>query len=147
SADAAILVVDALEGMREQTRRHAYLLSLLGVSQVVVVINKMDAVGYDEAAFGAVRAGVEDYLDSIGVTALHVVPISARSGDMIAGRGDGMDWYRGKSLVEVLDLFEGAPAYTEQALRFPVQDVYRYGEKRILVGRVETGILRKGDML
>ncbi len=145
AADAAILVVDAVEGVQEQTRRHAYLLHLLGLRQVSVVINKLDTVGYDTERFQVVAKDIVTYLQSIGLSASHIVPISARHGDMIAARGDNMSWYQGKTLVDVLDSFEVAMPPLARGLRFPVQDVYRYDDKRIVVGRVETGILRKGD--
>lgn len=145
AADAAILVVDAVEGVQEQTKRHAYLLSLLGMRQVAVVVNKMDMADYDPENFEAVAKQAVEYLQSIGLTATHIVPISARHGDMISGRAKKMSWYRGKTLTEVLDSFEVSSPPIARALRFPVQDVYRFEEKRILVGRVETGILRTGD--
>lgn len=161
AADAAVLVVDASEGVREQTKRHAYLLSLLGLRQIAVVINKMDMVDHSTEVFADVSKQVDDYLKSIGLTASFIVPISARQGDMIAQRGpktlqeDGssleqdsnMDWYKGKTLVDVLDAFEYDSPPLSRALRFPVQDVYRYNEERILVGRVETGMINKGDKI
>ncbi len=147
AADAAILVVDATEGVREQTKRHAYLLSLLGLQQLGVVINKMDAVGYKTEIFSAVSKEVVDYLTSIGLSAGHIVPISARQGDMITGRSEDMPWYEGKNLVEVLDDFDLPGRLIAEPLRFPVQDVYRFGEQRIIVGRVETGELCKGDVV
>ena len=161
AADAAILVVDAAEGVREQTKRHAYLLSLLGLRQIAVVINKMDMVEHDTEVFADVSKQVDEYLKSIGLTASFIVPISAREGDMIAQRGpkklqeDGssieqdsnMDWYKGKTLVNVLDAFEYECPPLSRALRFPVQDVYRFNEERILVGRVETGMINKGDKI
>ena len=147
AADAAILVVDASEGVREQTKRHAYLLSLLGLRQVAVVVNKMDVVGHSPETFEDVSRQVRDYLKSIGLEATHIVPISARNGDMIADRGQSLDWYEGKSLVEVLDSFEVASSPVAKPLRFPVQDVYRHNERRIIVGRIETGVLRTGDTL
>ncbi len=146
-ADAAILVVDATEGVREQTKRHAYLLSLLGIQQIGVVINKMDMVDHDPEVFATVSKEVTAYLGSIGITPSHITPISARHGDMISDRGEHMDWYEGKTLTEVFDSFEVASSPTAQPLRFPVQDVYRYDEKRIIVGRIETGILRVGDKI
>lgn len=147
AADAAILVVDATEGVREQTKRHAYLLSLLGLRQIAVVINKMDVSGHDPEVFDSVSKQVVSYLHSIGLEASHILPISARNGDMIASRGKHMDWFKGKTLTEVLDSFEVSSPPVARPLRFPVQDVYRHGETRIIVGRVETGILRKGDRL
>lgn len=145
AADAAILVVDGSEGVQEQTRRHAYLLHLLGLKQIAVVINKMDMVDHSPEAYERVTREVKEYLGSIGVTPMFIVPISARHGDMIADRGVAMDWYQGKSLIGVLDSFEVSPAPIARPLRFPVQDVYRFGEQRVIVGRVETGVLRKGD--
>lgn len=146
AADAAILVVDASEGVREQTRRHAYILSLLGLKQIAVAVNKMDSVGFDPETFTQVSRQIGAYLESIGLAASHVVPISARRGDMIADRG-GMDWYKGKTLAEVLDSFEVSASSASLPLRFPVQDVYRTEDGRIIVGRVETGIVRKGDAI
>ena len=147
AADAAILVVDATEGVREQTKRHAYLLSLLGLSQIAVVINKMDMVDHSSETFAEISKEVEAYLKSIGLTPSFILPISARNGDMIAGRGKDMDWYKGKTLAGVLDAFDYEMPPLSRPLRFPVQDVYRFGEERILVGRVETGIVRTGDTM
>ncbi len=145
SADAAVLVVDAVEGVREQTRRHAYMLSLLGLRQIAVVVNKMDSVDFSAERFNEVAKEAVDYLSSIGLTASHILPISARHGDMIANRGERIDWFNGKSLIGVLDSFELALPPISQSLRMPVQDVYRYDEERIIVGRIETGTLQKGD--
>ncbi len=147
AADAAILVVDAAEGVREQTKRHAYILSLLGLRQVAVAVNKMDMAGYDPENFESVARQAVSYLKSIGLTPSHIVPVAARHGDMIADRGGNMGWYKGKTLTEVLDSFEVANPPVARPLRFPVQDVYRHGERRIIAGRVETGILRKGDRI
>lgn len=147
AADAAILVVDAAEGIREQTKRHAYLLSLIGLRQVAVAVNKMDMAGHDPERFEAVKREVEEYLEGIGLRAAFIVPISARHGDMIEQRGGNMDWYAGKTLTGVLDSLEIESPPVSRPLRFPVQDVYRFSERRIIVGRVETGILRKGDTI
>jgi bifunctional enzyme CysN/CysC len=146
-ADAAVLVVDASEGVQEQTKRHAYMLHLLGMKQVCVVINKMDKVEFNSEVFNDVSTQVVDYLGSLGIYPAHIIPISARDGDMMVERGGNMNWYKGKSLSEALDALEVSSPPVAQPLRFPVQDVYRHDEKRILVGRVETGILRKGDTL
>jgi bifunctional enzyme CysN/CysC len=144
-ADAAVLVVDAIEGVREQTKRHAYMLHLLGMRQVCVVINKMDKAKYDAKAFEKASRESVEYLNSIGLSAAHIIPVSAFEGDMMATRGDNMPWYKGKTLTETLDAFAVSSPPVALPLRFPVQDVYRFDEERILVGRVESGILRKGD--
>jgi bifunctional enzyme CysN/CysC len=146
-ADAAVLVVDAGEGVREQSRRHAYLLHLLGLSQVVVVVNKMDTVGYDPARFAEVKAQITDYLEEIGVHPAAVIPISARSGENLAIASGSMPWHEGGTMLDLLDRFEPASAPVERPLRFPIQDVYKFDERRILVGRIETGVLRVGDTL
>lgn len=146
-ADAAVLVVDADEGVREQTRRHAYMLHLLGMKQISVVINKMDKVKFDAEVFEKVSKECVQYLESIGLHASFIVPIAARDGDMLSDRGDNLPWYNGKTLLEALDSFDVSSPPIAKPLRFPIQDVYRYDEKRILVGRIETGILRKGDTL
>jgi len=144
-ADAAVLVVDGAEGVGEQTRRHAYLLSLMGVEQIGVVINKMDMLDYDAAAFEKVSRDIRDYLASINVSPTYIIPASARHGDGIAARGENMSWYEGKTLIQALDSFEAASPPVALPLRFPVQDVYRFNEKRILVGRIETGVINVGD--
>lgn len=150
AADAAILVVDAAEGLQEQTRRHAYLLHLLGLKQVSVVINKMDLVEFNPERFDALAKEVSSYLRELGLSARDIIPLSARHGDMLSGRGTNMNWYQGKTLTEALDAFDVAPPPLSLPLRFPAQDVYRYDNKakeRIIVGRIESGILRKGDTI
>jgi bifunctional enzyme CysN/CysC len=146
-ADVAILVVDAAEGVREQTKRHAYLLHLLGLQQIVVVINKMDSVGYIEKRYDEVKAEITAYLKGIGVTAEEFIPVAARHGENLAQKSANMPWYKGSVLLEKLDTFEPAALPVERPLRFPVQDVYRFDERRIIVGRIESGIVRKGDKL
>ncbi|GAB4195434.1 MAG: adenylyl-sulfate kinase [Thalassobaculales bacterium] len=147
SADAALLVIDAVEGMREQSRRHGYMLHLLGVRQVAVVVNKMDLAGYAETRFRAVEAELRGYLAAIGVTAGAVIPVSAREGDGIAGHSPRMPWYTGPTVVEALDGFAAPPAPVERPLRFSIQDVYKFDHRRIVAGRIETGRLAVGDTL
>lgn len=147
SADAALLVIDAAEGVLEQSRRHAYILHLLGVRQVAVAVNKMDAVGYDEARFAEVEGEIRRYLSEIGVTPDAVIPISARNGDNIASRSENTPWYKGPTIVRALDAFKAPPALTERPLRLPVQDVYKLDHRRIIAGRIESGRIRVGDTL
>ncbi|HYD19814.1 MAG TPA: adenylyl-sulfate kinase [Patescibacteria group bacterium] len=146
-ADAAILVVDAKEGVKEQTKRHAYLLHLLGLQQILVVVNKMDLVDYSEARFREVSAEITAYLAGINVKPHSIIPIAARNGENIATRADSMAWHKGRILLETLDTFEPVAAPVDRALRFPVQDVYRWDETRIIAGRIESGVIRKGDVL
>ncbi|MBM3583357.1 MAG: adenylyl-sulfate kinase [Alphaproteobacteria bacterium] len=147
ASDAAVLVIDVHEGVKEQSRRHGYLLHLLGVRQVAVVCNKMDLVGFDEARFRAVGPEYAQYLASIGVTPTYIIPASARGGDNIAARSSAMPWYQGPTVIEALDRFQPTSAPTEQPLRFPIQDVYKFDDRRILAGRIESGVLRVGDRL
>ncbi|MGB0695194.1 MAG: adenylyl-sulfate kinase [Rhodospirillaceae bacterium] len=153
-AHAAVLVVDAAKGVSEQTRRHAVLASLLGIRDLVVAVNKMDLVGWDAKAFETVKTEVEGYLKTIGSTARAVVPISARSGLYLANRDGespedrvGAEWYDGPSLLEALDAMPVPAARQDLFLRLPVQDVYRREDKRIIVGRIEAGTLRLGDLI
>lgn len=146
-ADAAVLVVDASEGIQEQTKRHAYMLHLLGMKQVCVVVNKMDKIKYDEAGFNKVVKETIDYLKTLDLTPEEIIPIAAREGDMMAIRGNNMPWYKGKTLIEALDGFAVSSPSVDLPLRFPVQDVYRFEEERILVGRIESGTIKKGDSI
>ncbi len=147
SADAALLIVDAAEGVRETSRRHAYLLHLLGVPQVAVVINKMDLVKYSQARFAEVEAEIHGYLSEIGVAPTHIIPVSAREGEQVAGKSEMMAWYDGPTVVEALDRFASPMAPTDLPLRFPIQDVYKFDERRVLAGRIESGRLKVGDTL
>lgn len=146
-ADAAILVVDAAQGLAEQTRRHAYLLHLLGLRQVAVAVNKVDLIGFDVARFQAVADAVRDYLKSIGIAAASIVPVSAKQGDNISERSANTPWYQGPTLLEALDAFPDRAAVSDQTLRLPIQDLYRIDDKRIIVGRIESGSLKVGDRL
>lgn len=147
SSEAALLIIDAKEGVKEQSKRHGYLLHLLGVQQVAVVVNKMDMVGYDEARFKEIETEYRAYLKSIGVEPTFFIPVSAREGDCMVASSDNMPWYKGPSVVAALDRFTPQPALVEQPLRFPVQDVYKFDERRIIVGRIESGVIRKGDSI
>lgn len=145
SSEAALLLIDANEGIKEQSRRHGYLLSLLGIPQVAVLVNKMDLVGYEAERFGAVAEEYRAYLDSIGVQAMGFVPISAREGDNIAEHSRHMPWYQGPTVLQMLDDFQPRPPLEDRPLRVLVQDVYKFDHRRIIAGRVEAGTLRVGD--
>ena len=145
ASDAALLIIDAQEGVREQSRRHGYLLHLLGVRQVAVAINKMDLVDYAQDRFEAIDAEYRAYLESIGVTPTVVIPVSAREGANIAERSPAMDWWQGPTILEALDTFDIVTQPDDQPLRLPIQDVYKFDERRIFAGRIESGVLRVGD--
>lgn len=147
SAEAAVLVIDADEGVQEQSRRHGYLLHLLGLTQIAVAVNKMDLVNWDEARFREVEAEIRGYLSGIGVTPTHVIPVSARGGQFVRERGEDASWYQGPTVIGALNGFQAAVQAVDQGLRFPVQDVYKLDHRRIIAGRIESGRLRVGDRL
>jgi bifunctional enzyme CysN/CysC len=144
-ADGAVLIIDALEGVRDQTRRHGYLLHLLGVKQVAVVVNKMDRVDFNQARFNDISAEISSHLIGLGVTPSAVIPISARDGDGVADRTSRIDWYSGPTVVEALDTLEPALPLEALALRLPVQAIYKFDDRRIVAGRIESGHLSAGD--
>ncbi|MDH2383322.1 adenylyl-sulfate kinase [Bradyrhizobium sp. CER78] len=144
-ADGAVLIIDALEGVRSQTRRHGYLLHLLGVKQVAVVVNKMDRVDFSAARFNEISAEISAHLIGLGVTPTAVVPISARDGDGVAEHTPRIEWYKGPTVVEALDALEPAKPLAELPLRLPVQAIYKFDDRRIVAGRVESGSLKSGD--
>ena len=146
-AEAAVLVVDAAQGMAAQTRRHARVLALLGVTQVIAAVNKMDSVGYDRARFEAVAADVAAFAKIAGLTVVETVPLSARHGDNLAQASNRLTWWRGPTLVEALDRLSPRPAAADRPLRLAVQDVYRHDGRRIVVGRLDGGRLRVGDTI
>ncbi len=143
-AEAAILIVDAKEGVQEQTRRHAYILSMLGLDQVIVVINKMDLVEYKQERFKEVKKELLEFLDKINIKPTYLIPISAKEGDFVAKKSKHMDWYDGPTVLEALDSFHVRESANKKPLRLPVQDVYKW-EKRIIAGRVESGSIKEGD--
>jgi bifunctional enzyme CysN/CysC len=146
-ADAAILVIGADEGVREQSRRHAYLLSMLGIRQVIVVVNKMDLVDYSEKRFREVEQEYRKFLQELGLIARTFIPASAKEGENVARATMKMKWYFAATVLEALDLLEPEKHDVDLPLRFCVQDVYRFDGRRIIAGRIETGTLRVGEQL
>lgn len=144
-ADGAVLIIDALEGVRDQTRRHGYLLHLLGVKQVAVVVNKMDRVDFSEARFNEISEEISAHLTGLGVTPAAIIPISAREGDGVAELTPRIGWYKGPTVVGALDTLTPARALTELPLRLPVQAIYKFDDRRIVAGRIESGHLAAGD--
>lgn len=146
-AEAALLLIDALEGVKEQSKKHGYLLSLLGVRQFAVVVNKMDLVGYREDVFEGIEKEYREFLGQFKAVPERIVPVSAKLGDNIANRSENMPWYSGPTVLDTLSLFKKEAARSEQPLRFPVQDVYKFDARRIIAGRVVAGRLKIGDHL
>ena len=198
SCDAALLLVDAKEGVKQQTRRHAYLLSLLGIQNVAVLVNKMDAVDYSQQRFEEVRGEITSFLAQIGITPRHILPISAGAGDNIRQPSSRMKWWadatskvggkatgdggnpdanggntdadggnpdadgdtnaatngdananppKATDVVAVLDDFSPNPSRNQLPLRLPIQDIYKFDDRRIIAGRIESGTIKRGDEL
>lgn len=146
-AEAALLLIDALEGVKEQSKKHGYLLSLLGVRQFAVVVNKMDLVGYRQDVFEGIEKEYREFLAQFGANPERIIPVSAKLGDNIANRSQAMAWYQGPTVLDALSAFKKEMVRSEQPLRFPVQDVYKFDARRILAGRITAGRLKIGDHL
>lgn len=148
-AEAALLVIDAHEGIRENSRRHGYILSLLGLSQLSVLINKMDLVSYDQAVFKRVRDEYCAFLADLGVKPVSVIPIAARDGSNIAVRHRGMPWYDGPTVLEQVDAFNVSLSEQDAPFRMPLQDVYKFteagDERRIFAGSIASGRVSVGS--
>lgn len=148
-AQAALLVIDAHEGVKENSKRHGYILSMLGIRQISVLVNKMDLLGWDRSAFEKVAAEYAEFLGKLGVRPTSFVPISARDGVNITTRGTEADWYEGPTVIEQIEAFQLLDDDVERPFRMPLQDVYKFtaegDDRRIFVGTVETGRLKSGD--
>ena len=146
SADIALLIVDAEEGVKEQTKKHGYLLKLLGISKVIVVLNKMDKIKYSEDRFNLVQDDIKGYLNLLNVNTQVIIPISARDGENVNNKSKKMKWYKGLNIVESLDDYRVDDLSSSNTpLRLPVQDVYKLRDKRIIVGKIESGKLKNND--
>src|SRR5213596_1212573 len=144
TADAAVILIDARKGVLPQTRRHAYIAHLLGVRHIVVAVNKMDLVGFDETVFERIRKDFLSFGSSLAIADLRFTPISALRGDLVVERGESMSWYRGPTLLAALEEIDVADDADALPLRFPVQLVVRPGagkDFRGYAGRVESGTL------
>ncbi|WP_297435527.1 translation elongation factor EF-1 subunit alpha [Thermococcus sp.] len=147
-ADAAVLVVAATDGVMPQTKEHAFLARTLGINYMIVSINKMDMVNYDEKKFKQVADQVKKLLMMLGYKNVQVIPTSAWEGDNVVTKSDKMPWYNGPTLFEALDQIPEPPKPTDKPLRIPIQDVYSIkGVGTVPVGRVETGVLKVGDVI
>lgn len=145
SAEAALLMVDANEGVQEQSKRHGYILSLLGIQKVYVVVNKMDLIDYSEGKFNRIKQEMNEFLNNLGVYPLKYLPISAFHGENMISTSDKMSWFSGEPLLTAIDLIEKDKGLEGKPLRFSIQDVYKFDERRIIAGRIESGSLSVGD--
>ncbi len=148
-AEAALLLIDAKEGIKENSKRHGYLLSMLGIRQIAVCVNKMDLADYSEQVFNQIQKDYTAFLAEIGVKPKCFVPIAAYHGENMVAPSSKMSWYKGGSLLDVLDSFEKQKDAADQVFRMPVQGIYKFtesgDERRIIAGRVESGSISEGE--
>lgn len=148
-AEAALLVIDAAEGVRENSRRHGYMLAMLGIRQIAVLVNKMDLAGWSEQTFESIKKEYGEFLREINITPSAFIPVSAREGDNIAVSSKNMPWYSGATVLQELDNFTESGGADGLPFRMPVQDVYKFtasgDSRRIVAGTVESGSISTGD--
>lgn len=148
-AEAALLVIDAREGIQENSRRHGYLLAMLGITQIAVVVNKMDLVDYDRKVFDGIVKEYTAFLEKINITPRRFIPVSGMKGDGIAQNTDQMSWYTGQTVLAALDDFENEKLPEDKNFRMPVQDVYKFtrdgDDRRMVAGTIESGKVCVGD--
>ncbi len=144
-ADVAVLVVDAKDSVQEQTKEHSYLAKILGIDQMIVVVNKMDTANYDQNRFNEVKSQIEKLLKGVGYKpeTLKIVPASAYKGDNVSKKSENMKWYEGPTILEALDSITPLERSVDKPLRLPVQDVFSItGVGTVPVGRIETGKMK-----
>src|SRR6056297_1293320 len=148
-AEAACLVIDAGEGIMENSKRHGYMLSMLGIKQIVVLVNKMDLVDYDRKVYDSIVKDYTKFLKDIDVVPKQFIPVSGREGDNIANHSKNMPWYDGLNVLEVLDEFKSETMPEDKPFRMPVQGVYKFtrfgDDRRIIAGNVISGKINVGD--
>ncbi|MBM3514456.1 MAG: adenylyl-sulfate kinase [Alphaproteobacteria bacterium] len=144
-AEAAVMVIDIIHGITPQTRRHALVLNLLGIRQMIVVVNKIDSADFDEKAFTRLEAEITALGREANIDITTTIPLSARHGDNLADHSARTPWWRGPTLIEAIDRFQPPPAAADRPFRLAVQDVYRSGADRVVVGRIDGGRLTVGD--
>jgi bifunctional enzyme CysN/CysC len=150
-AEAALLVIDAHEGVQENSRRHGYMMSMLGIRQLAVLVNKMDLVGHDVAVFERIVREYSGFLDQVGIKPACFIPVSGRGGDNVAQRSAAMPWYSGPIVLDALDVFLTEPLPVDKPFRMPVQAIYKFtkqgDDRRIVAGTIDTGVVKVGDQV
>ena len=148
-AEAALLVIDAKEGVQENSRRHGYMMSMLGIRQIAVLVNKMDLVDFDQQVFEQIVKEYTAFLGQLKVEPAAFIPVAGRDGHNIAERSTAMPWYQGYTVLQMLDAFRTEARPTEAPFRMPVQDVYKFtkqgDDRRIVAGTIDTGSVSVGD--
>ena len=146
TADLAVVLVDARKGLLTQTRRHSYIVSLLGIRHVILAVNKMDLIDYDQVAFERIAADYRELAAKLGIDHVHCLPLSALKGDNVTAPGERMPWYRGQTLLGHLETIDTAGEREERPFRLPVQWVNRPNQNfRGFSGSVASGAIRVGD--
>ncbi len=148
-AESALLVIDVDEGIKENSKRHGQMVSMLGVKQVTVLVNKMDLVDFSEEVFEKLKYDYSEFLAQIKVKPVSFIPVSAREGDNIATLSERMPWYTGATVLQQLDGFKSDKQLQDKPFRFPVQDIYKFtrrnDDRRIVAGNVAAGSVSVGD--
>lgn len=147
-AKACILIVDVQKGVMEQTRRHPYIISMLGIDKVIVILNKMDLADYQKEQFDKVKTVLLKFLENLQIKPRFIIPASAKKGINISKKSSRLQWYKGPTLLEALDsLVSAAIKSAKGPLRFPVQDVYKINGEKIIVGKIASGIVKQGQIV
>jgi sulfate adenylyltransferase subunit 1 (EFTu-like GTPase family) len=146
-AESAILLIDVEEGVMEQTKRHMYVLDMIGIDKIIVLINKMDLVNYRKERFDNVKAELLNFLKNLNIKPVFILPVSAKEGANISKICPAMKWHKGPALLKVLDSLKLETGYKDKPLRFPIQDVYEIDGSNIAVGRLESGTINKSKPL
>lgn len=148
-AEAALLVIDANEGIKENSKRHGHIASMLGIKQVVVLVNKMDLVDFNGDVFNSITDEFTEFLNKINIKPINYIPISAFNGDNIAEKSEFTPWYKGPTVLTQLDSFSNRKEDSQLPFRMPVQDIYKFTEenddRRIVAGTILSGTLKAGD--
>lgn len=150
TADLAVILIDARNGVLEQTIRHSYIASLLDIKHIIFCVNKMDIVGYKEEVYDSVKSELDSLIAKLGIRNSHFIPISAKYGDNVVDKSENMDWYKGQSFLEVLETVEIAKDKDLNNKRMPVQYVIRpqkdeFHDYRGYAGRIVGGVFKPGD--
>lgn len=147
SAEVAFLLIDAKEGIQEQSKRHCYILSLIGIKKVYVIVNKMDLVDYSEERYLEIQKEFNGFLNNLNIYPQAYIPVSAYFGENLKENSEKMPWYKGRTIIDTMDSIEKEASFENKELRFPIQDVYKFDHRRIIAGRIEAGTLNVGDQI
>lgn len=148
-AESALLVIDANEGVQENSRRHGYMIAMLGIKQIAVIVNKMDLINFDSKKYHKIVDEYTKFLKNIDIIPTTFIPVSGKKGDNVASLSKKMEWYSGKTVLDILDDFQKEKSLIDKPFRMPVQGVYKFtkfgDDRRIISGLIETGQIAIGD--